>query len=125
MSIILASVGVMLFSCGGTQSSAPLWKDEPVQFRLSVEDNGFTVSDSSLDWKLENGKFSKSTDDNALLTAAMKGNSRASFLAEMTRESEGRTINWQVTEATSKDGRSTLQAEGNATCKTEKQVSAQ
>ncbi|QXF12127.1 MULTISPECIES: hypothetical protein [Sphingopyxis] len=123
MSLALLSAATVALNCAGSQSSALLWQEEPTQFQMELQAHDFSVSKGPFIWELEGREISDATDGSRIVTATIKGNPRASFSATLIRNGEDSSLNWQIVETTSKDGRGTLQAKGEATCSADNQVS--
>ena len=125
MSIAVASFFSVVLNCTGTVSSAPLWSESASEFQLIVEPGDFFGVKGPFEQTFDDRKVSKAADGSQVLTAKLADAPGATFSGRLGRLYEESPFVWQVVEATSKDGRNTLQVEGNATCRSTKQVSAQ
>ena len=116
MIVTMMSFGAIALVCSGTQSSGPFWSPEPTRFEVNVEGSSFSGSNGPFQLNLEKRKLKDQGKRGLLLTATLREFPRASFSARLTGDTSYRSFNWEVLEATARDGRRTLQFEGKAIC---------
>jgi hypothetical protein len=123
MSSLLTSFAAVALTCSGTQSSPPLWIQEPTKFQILLEASDFFGTNGPFEWELKGRKVSDGGQGELLLAGTIKALPTARFAARLTTSGLERQLTWEVAETTSIDGRSTLQARGSAICSADNQAS--